>query len=285
MRDDFSAKTKEILAKRVAYRCSNPDCRKPTVGPNSEPGKTVLIGVAAHITAAAPGGPRFDFDLAPEERKGIENGIWLCENCAALIDKDEIRFPTHLIEGWKAVAEDEAFKSIQMVTVNHACPNRPYAEAELIWTSGMKRPEGASPKTRTRYGDTPISIVEVIWYNHLGWNYTLKIYNNSSVGLFNLKMHEHRQTAHFTRLDKLPKVNNLPPYRDISLRAETEEMFEGTGGDALKLLEPKFPERIQGLKLLLEYTAEDRKTYFTELTLNGNILDNNHCTGMPDGYS
>ena len=56
MRDDFSAKTKEILAKRVTYKCSNPECKKPTIGPNSDPNKTVLIGVAAHITAASVGG-------------------------------------------------------------------------------------------------------------------------------------------------------------------------------------------------------------------------------------
>jgi hypothetical protein len=27
MRDDFSERTKEILAGRVGYRCSNPECR------------------------------------------------------------------------------------------------------------------------------------------------------------------------------------------------------------------------------------------------------------------
>jgi hypothetical protein len=27
-RDDFNLKTKETLAKRVAHRCSNPDCQK-----------------------------------------------------------------------------------------------------------------------------------------------------------------------------------------------------------------------------------------------------------------
>jgi hypothetical protein len=59
-RDEFSKETKEIVAKRVGSRCSNPNCRRPTSGPQTHPRKTVNIGVAAHITAAAPGGARYD---------------------------------------------------------------------------------------------------------------------------------------------------------------------------------------------------------------------------------
>jgi len=40
VRDDFDLKTKEILAKRVGYRCSNPGCRKLTSGPRSDPAPT-----------------------------------------------------------------------------------------------------------------------------------------------------------------------------------------------------------------------------------------------------
>jgi hypothetical protein len=57
MRDDFDAKTKETLARRVGYRCSNPDCGKLTSGPQEDPTKVLNIGVAAPITAAPLGGP------------------------------------------------------------------------------------------------------------------------------------------------------------------------------------------------------------------------------------
>src|ERR1035438_1369019 len=72
-RDEFTKETKDILAKRVGLRCSNPNCRRPTSGPQAHPRKTVNIGVAAHIAAAAPGGPRYDDRMTPEERCGIEN--------------------------------------------------------------------------------------------------------------------------------------------------------------------------------------------------------------------
>jgi hypothetical protein len=54
MRDDFSLTTKELLAKRVGYLCSNPKCQQPTSGPQEDPSKAVNIGVACHITAASP---------------------------------------------------------------------------------------------------------------------------------------------------------------------------------------------------------------------------------------
>jgi hypothetical protein len=48
------------------------------------------IGVAAHITAASVGGPRYDASLKPKQRAAIENGIWLCQNCGTMIDRDPI---------------------------------------------------------------------------------------------------------------------------------------------------------------------------------------------------
>jgi hypothetical protein len=101
MRDDFSDNTKKVLAHRVGYVCSNPHCKKPTSGPQKDREKSVNIGVAAHITAASPGGKRYNEHLSTEERKSIENGIWLCQNCAKLIDNDEERYPVDLLEQWK----------------------------------------------------------------------------------------------------------------------------------------------------------------------------------------
>ena len=105
MRDEFDKDTKDILARRVAHRCSNPDCRRLTTGPQDDPTKAVNIGVAGHITAASPGGSRYDANLSSEERKSIQNGIWLCQNCAKLIDNDPSRYSSDLLNQWKDRAE------------------------------------------------------------------------------------------------------------------------------------------------------------------------------------
>ena len=112
MRDDFDAKTKEILARRVGYRCSNPDCGKLTSGPQEDPTKAVNIGVAAHITAASGGGQRYDPSLSPEERRSVDNGLWLCQNCAKLIDSDVQRYTPELLREWKRQAEEEAHEEV-----------------------------------------------------------------------------------------------------------------------------------------------------------------------------
>jgi len=112
-RDDFTQETKDRLAKRVGFRCSSPECRKPTVGPRSQSSENVNIGVAAHICAAAKGGKRYNANMTPEERKSIHNGIWLCQNCAKLIDNDENRYTVSLINLWKSYAEELALLEIQ----------------------------------------------------------------------------------------------------------------------------------------------------------------------------
>ena len=111
-RDDFTAATKELLARRVCYRCSNPDCRKPTIGPGLENEKTVNIGVAAHIKAAALGGKRYDIFMSPEARRHVDNGIWLCQSCSKLIDSDARRFTVELLYQWKETAENMAFAEL-----------------------------------------------------------------------------------------------------------------------------------------------------------------------------
>ncbi len=113
MRDEFDEKTKEILAKRVGYRCSNPNCRQLTSGPQSDPDKALNIGVAAHITAASPGGPRYNPRLSSEERKSLENGIWLCQNHAKLIDNDEVIYTVDILNEWKRLSESAALLEIE----------------------------------------------------------------------------------------------------------------------------------------------------------------------------
>lgn len=113
MRDDFPASVKEELARRVAYLCSRPACRRSTAGPKSGPSGTVNLGEAAHITAASPGGARFNPDLSPSERASADNGIWLCPTCAALIDRDDDRYPEPKLREWKADAEAAAALALE----------------------------------------------------------------------------------------------------------------------------------------------------------------------------
>lgn len=113
-RDDFSSGTKDKLARRVGFRCSNPDCTNFTSGPHSDPNKSINLGIAAHICAAAEGGPRYDSNMTPEQRRSIDNGIWLCCFCAYLIDKDTSAYPKERLHQWKSIAEAQQAQLINL---------------------------------------------------------------------------------------------------------------------------------------------------------------------------
>ncbi|WP_151770080.1 hypothetical protein [Streptomyces abyssomicinicus] len=108
-RDDFGPATKNELAHRVAHTCSAPSCGAATIGPSDvRKGRVTNVGVGAHITAAAEGGPRYDGSLSRGERAGYGNGIWLCAIHAKLIDDNEDRYPVSLLRTWKENAERNA---------------------------------------------------------------------------------------------------------------------------------------------------------------------------------
>lgn len=112
-RDDFTRKTKDLLARRVAFHCSNPACGRSTIGPDSA-GATLNIGEAAHITAASENGPRWNPNLASEQRRHPDNGIHLCAVHAHVVDHDPAYSVETLLD-WKGQAEGAAAAALGTV--------------------------------------------------------------------------------------------------------------------------------------------------------------------------
>jgi hypothetical protein len=121
-RDELNKGVKDTLAKRVALQCSNPKCRVTTSGPHASSARSINIGVASHITAAAPGGPRYDAALSTEERISIDNAIWLCQSCAKLIDSDSQRYSVRILKFWKVTAEAEALRALKGISDSEFFP-------------------------------------------------------------------------------------------------------------------------------------------------------------------
>lgn len=76
-----------ILFGKAAGQCSYPDCGRNLVAPSRArgdlPRNTAKIG---HITAASPGGPRYDASLTVDERRSEPNLILLCGGCHDAVD-------------------------------------------------------------------------------------------------------------------------------------------------------------------------------------------------------
>jgi len=101
--DDFPERVKTALKTRAAFICSNPKCRKLTVAPSKDDDEKVqYCGIAAHIHAASEGGARYDPNQSPADRKSIQNAVFLCSNCASIVDKNKgADYAASLLKEWK----------------------------------------------------------------------------------------------------------------------------------------------------------------------------------------
>lgn len=125
--DDFAESVKQTLGRRVGFRCSNPNCDAPTLGPHTNDDRHVNLGVTSHISAASRGGARYDKDQTRLERASIRNAIWLCQSCAKLVDNDADRFPRTLLLHWKQTAEARALEVLQGTLAPDYFPQPPAA--------------------------------------------------------------------------------------------------------------------------------------------------------------
>lgn len=69
-RDNLTPWTREMLGQSAGFNCVRPGCAKPTTALNlhADTVAGIGIGIAAHDSAASPGGPRFNEELTPEQR-------------------------------------------------------------------------------------------------------------------------------------------------------------------------------------------------------------------------
>lgn len=125
-RDDFPPNVRDPIAKRAGYICSYPGCRRMTVARSEDrTSGLTMVGVAAHIAAAAPGGPRYDPSMRHDERVSESNGIWVCQIHSKFIDDNPSRCSTEELQRWKRQHERWVFDRV--------------ASGAELFTSGVTR--------------------------------------------------------------------------------------------------------------------------------------------------
>lgn len=151
LRDEFSPEITNALARRASFICSKPDCRALTLCPSDEdPTKSIYVGRAAHITAASPGGARYDASLTPKERSEITNGIFLCAVCADMIDKNNgLDFPAPMLRRWKS--SHEAFVRTNLNKSVHSLLGIRAPAIELAFDTGQDSLEIPKRKAGQQY--------------------------------------------------------------------------------------------------------------------------------------
>lgn len=130
-RDEFTEKIKLQIAKRAGWLCSDPSCRRDTIGSNSEGTGEINLGTAAHICAAAPGGPRYDPNQTPAQRSSPDNSIWMCRLHGAAVDAKDSKFTVELLREWKAQAQKDSWRRVLYNDVPHGAAVQTSTEGEL----------------------------------------------------------------------------------------------------------------------------------------------------------
>lgn len=130
-RDEFTEKTKLQIAKRAGWLCSDPSCRRSTIGSNSDGDGEINLGTAAHICAAAPEGPRSDLKMTREQRRLPDNGIWMCRLHGTAVEAKDSTFTVELLHEWKALAQKDSWRRVLYNEVPHGPMAQAPSEGEL----------------------------------------------------------------------------------------------------------------------------------------------------------
>ena len=110
-RDSFSPNVVQSLYKRSGGRCCK--CGAATFGPHKyDQDKFRSVGEAAHIAAAARGGPRYDRRMSRKERCSAANGLWLCSKCHRIVDRNTKKYTTAVLMELKRRGEERARRMI-----------------------------------------------------------------------------------------------------------------------------------------------------------------------------
>ncbi|HDR2473716.1 TPA: hypothetical protein QCI26_003433 [Enterobacter soli] len=261
-RDDFNKRTKNDLALRASYLCSR--CKCSTVGPSDEGESAVtMIGVAAHICAAAPGtgSRRFDLNMSPEERSHIDNGIWLCVSCSVLIDRDEKRFTVEKLHQIK----NEHESSRRIGTLEDSDENNIVAIGPDIIALGhiiRSAPEGL----RIRLSHFASGSVRDLWalqQNFSRWSPERRYVLCNEIGFGGL-------------LNEPPVIERVNNSYEIQLALQ-KQILQQDARSGISIMCPNTLKRISGIEAFIQIfenilgTAQG--TWFTNLSLGSDMSD------------
>jgi len=125
----------------------------------------------------------------------------------------------------------------------------------------------------------PIAVPDVIYDFDFFWNYKLRIKNNSSKTAFGIKIEQ----IYLTGNDYLEKIDGLASLKEnelIELDYKLRHRASMTGNEAKQFLK-KFPSHLDKIEIIISYTNEARRRFYTIFTATTSEKINEHLFRKP----
>ncbi|WP_139112877.1 hypothetical protein [Mucilaginibacter sp. PPCGB 2223] len=126
--------------------------------------------------------------------------------------------------------------------------------------------------------DVP-AVADVRWDFLFFWNYIISIRNNSSKTAYNLKI----ESIYKTKIDHLEQLNNILSLKeaesiDLSYIIRKEVTLNSREADEFR---QPFPPFLDKIVIILSYTNEARKKFYTRFVMDANSKQNEHLFFKP----
>lgn len=125
----------------------------------------------------------------------------------------------------------------------------------------------------------PIPIPYTVYDFEFFWNYKLRIKNNSSKTAYNIKI-EKIVKGQNDYLQKMDEIASLKEGELIELDYNLRHRASKNGGQANQFLN-HFPGHLEQLEILVSYTNESRKVFYTKFIATKNLKTNEHLIWRP----
>ncbi len=127
--------------------------------------------------------------------------------------------------------------------------------------------------------EEPIPIPYAVYDFEFYWNYKLRIKNNSSKTAYNIKIEKIVKTAN-DYLQKMDEIASLKEGEIIELDYNLRHRASKNGGQANQFL-THFPGHLEQLEILVSYSNESRKIFFTKFIATKTSKTNEHLIWRP----
>lgn len=127
--------------------------------------------------------------------------------------------------------------------------------------------------------EEPIPVPYVVYDFEFYWNYKLRIKNNSSKTAYNIKIEKIVKTTN-DYLQKMDEIASLKEGETIELDYTLRHRDSKNGGQAKQFLN-HFPGHLDQIEILVSYTNESRKVFYTKFIATKSSKTNEHLLCRP----